>query len=213
MLAADAYLTKSKRTGEETMAFGAKTVHAVTIASGVLQPAMARPVDVLCGSHEAKRMVKNELIHYGSSWTWCGVLGQRMGHSEPELWDALPFGAIDAVCDLADCRPTGSFSNQELDEPRQCPELEPYADQYQWTERMLGNYALGRFGWVLDNIRALSEPIPCRGRQGLFQVSIPSYLCHLTSEHADGQVEILHGRGRRQRRPASPGRPSTDDVR
>lgn len=29
---------------------------------------------------------------------------------------------------------------------------------------------MGRFGWVLENIRPLAEPIPYRGAQGLFDV-------------------------------------------
>ncbi|HEX8400484.1 MAG TPA: hypothetical protein VF628_02145 [Allosphingosinicella sp.] len=37
-------------------------------------------------------------------------------------------------------------------------------------ERLYGNYAPGRFGWVLDEIVPLDEPIACRGAQSFFQV-------------------------------------------
>ena len=114
-------------------------------------------------------MVKTEMIQYMSSRTWCGVLGFRMGSKTP-LWEILPFGAIVATCDLVDCRPTGSFTNQELDEQRTAPEE---FTMYVWTERMLGNYELGHFGWVLENVRPLQEPIPWRGRQGFFEVLNP----------------------------------------
>lgn len=37
-------------------------------------------------------------------------------------------------------------------------------------EAAFGNYAPGRFGWLLADVRALPEPIPCRGGQGLWAV-------------------------------------------
>ena len=37
-------------------------------------------------------------------------------------------------------------------------------------ERLYGNYAPGRYGWILADVRALAAPIPCRGAQGLFDV-------------------------------------------
>ena len=65
----------------------------------------------------------------------------------------LPFGAIVAVCDLVDVRPT---------------------DELKFTvsavERLYGNYEPGRFGWLLENIRPLAEPIGYRGGQGFFSV-------------------------------------------
>jgi hypothetical protein len=43
---------------------------------------------------------------------------------------------------------------------------------YSFTERFLGDFSPGRFGWVLENVRALDTPIPYRGAQGLFNVEI-----------------------------------------
>lgn len=37
-------------------------------------------------------------------------------------------------------------------------------------EVAFGDYADGRFGWSLTNVRALPEPIPCRGAQSLWDV-------------------------------------------
>jgi hypothetical protein len=37
-------------------------------------------------------------------------------------------------------------------------------------ERNCGDFSLGRFGWVLDNVCPLPSPIPLRGRQGLFEI-------------------------------------------
>lgn len=40
----------------------------------------------------------------------------------------------------------------------------PITDQ----EKRFGNYAVGRYGWVLEDIRALEIPVPARGAQGLW---------------------------------------------
>ncbi len=63
----------------------------------------------------------------------------------------LPFGAIVAIAVLADCVPTSKLRDQIL------------------GERTLGNFAPGRFAWRLENVERLMQPIPCTGRQGLWQ--------------------------------------------
>lgn len=117
--------------------------------------------------HAAKRCVKGELIVWHCSWTWCGALaplGVRMGQNE-QLWEFLPFGAIVAVVNLVDCRSTEAFDQAALDKIRFA------ADSLgKWTERQMGNFEPGRYGWVLDDIRPLKEPIPFRGAQGFFNV-------------------------------------------
>lgn len=119
--------------------------------------------------HAAKRCVRSELIYIGSVWHWCGALREvhRMGKSEP-LTDSLPFGKLIAVVDLVDCRPTESFTVGELDTKRR-PKSETL-DLYEWTERQMGDFSPGRFGWVFENIRRLADPVPYVGRQGFFNV-------------------------------------------
>ena len=69
--------------------------------------------------------------------------------------DALPWGAIIAICDLADCvRMTPAF----------CERLR----LENWNEWAMGYYAPGRFAWHLARVRKLPAPIPCRGQQGLW---------------------------------------------
>lgn len=36
-------------------------------------------------------------------------------------------------------------------------------------EEACGDFTPGRFGWLLTNVQALAEPIPARGRQGLWE--------------------------------------------
>jgi hypothetical protein len=119
--------------------------------------------------HAAKRLREGELIYYHSCWNWQGALrelGTRFG--EFTLDKKLPFGAIVAVAYLIDCKPTEDFTLGEINAPRR-PKGET-SDLYNWTEAQMGNFDLGRFGWVLRNVKPLSDPIPFRGQQGFFQV-------------------------------------------
>jgi activating signal cointegrator 1 len=67
----------------------------------------------------------------------------------------LPRGAIVATCLLArSTRITaGAAAQLEQRNPR---------------EFAFGDYTPGRFAWVLQDVRALDDPFPCRGHQGLF---------------------------------------------
>lgn len=128
--------------------------------------------------HAAQRKNISELIHLHSTWGWQGAMrpaGWTWGNSTKEYINGgygLPFGAIVAVCELVDCRPSESFTLGEIETPRR-PDGET-SDSYNWTERQMGVYGPGRFGWLLENVRALKEPIPYKGQQGFF--SIPDEL-------------------------------------
>lgn len=128
--------------------------------------------------HAAKRCIFDELCHFASSWSWTGALWPLKWGMHPEqskeerdapLASKLPFGAIVAVCELAACRRTDDFTQGELDK-RRLPDKESAPHLYAWTERMMGDFTPGRYGWVLVNIRMLPTPIPCRGAQGLFNL-------------------------------------------
>lgn len=86
--------------------------------------------------------------------------------AEPTLWalletngfdravlDELPAGAVVAVARLVDCR----VIDRAFAAGR--PEL----------ERMCGNFALGRYAWVLEEVEALDPPVAARGRQRLWE--------------------------------------------
>lgn len=114
--------------------------------------------------HAAKRPITvYERAGYEDYGAWIAAM-EQLG----EDWlDELPYGVIVATCTLVDCRGTGTFG-PEIDE-----EKPGYADCF-WTERDMGDFSPGRFGWVLENISRLKEPIPYRGRQGLFNVELPA---------------------------------------
>lgn len=116
--------------------------------------------------HAAKRMNISELISFSSCWNWKGALFKITDH----YWHkGLSFGTFVAVGNLIDCRATGSFTQLELDQKR-FPNDCPYPDLYSWTERQMGDFSLGRYGWIFSDIRELDPPILWRGRQGIFNV-------------------------------------------
>lgn len=66
----------------------------------------------------------------------------------------LPLGAIVAKCQLVDVVPTcGRETCGGISE----------------ADEALGNYAPGRFAWVLSGVVALEEPVPARGALGLWE--------------------------------------------
>lgn len=69
--------------------------------------------------------------------------------------DALPRGAIVAVCRLVHCIPT-----EDVREPP--------------LEMAFGDYTPGRFAWLLDNVVPVQDPLPWRGSRSLFDVEPPA---------------------------------------
>lgn len=68
-------------------------------------------------------------------------------------------GKAVAVCDLVDCIPiTHDFRARQTQLELDC-----------------GNWALGRWAWRLDNVRAIDPPIPIKGHQRLWNIN-PSIL-------------------------------------
>jgi hypothetical protein len=109
------------------------------------------------------------LIHAGKAWSrsaaalcQCPPFATALGLPEEERRETprrglpgaigggivLPIGAVVAVARLADCRSARRIVP--------CPD-----------ERAFGDYSPGRYGLLLDDVRSLSEPLPCRGHLGL----------------------------------------------
>ena len=106
------------------------------------------------------------------------------GTTEAALWDLclsepfravlsigphlLPRGKIVAVVDLVDCVMTDSLTILKT-----YAEMLPNHSARVWRltdqERAFGNYSPGRYGWLLDNVRALPEPVSARGLPGLWR--------------------------------------------
>lgn len=74
--------------------------------------------------------------------------------------DDLPLGSVVATATLIDCIWFDDGFYERL-----CEGLIEHAARY---ERDFGDFSGGRFGWYLDNVVPLPEPIPARGYQGLW---------------------------------------------
>jgi len=102
-----------------------------------------------------------------------------LGQERPyQIYD-LPRGAIVAVADVVGCFPT-SGAGYYRDPNRRV--ITRVTDQ----ERAFGDYSPGRFVWLLDNIRALPEPIPAKGALGLWELDA------VTLAAVEGQLEAAH---------------------
>lgn len=99
-------------------------------------------------------------IHAALRWTreeqlWGAYMAAL--HGEQVLADP-PRGVIVAVGVLVDIERTEDLvPGSDLELPRLTE-----------TEEMWGNYGSKRFGWIFKNLIALHEPIPMRGKQGLW---------------------------------------------
>ena len=97
-------------------------------------------------------------------------------------WEMLhtPLGAVVAVVDLVDVVPIVDYADA-CDDP--CVEHN-HGHLHLWTLPWLlrseepadvsdqlpyGDFAPGRYAWLLDNIRPIDPPIPAKGRQGLWR--------------------------------------------
>lgn len=63
----------------------------------------------------------------------------------------LPFGKVLCIVDLTDCIRTETVL------------------MLSQAEAAFGDYSPCRFAWKLENLRVLPEPIPARGKQGLWE--------------------------------------------
>lgn len=76
--------------------------------------------------------------------------------------DHLPYGAIVAAAELFDCNAAPGYLAAGW----------RYDDGREWRlteqERAFGDYAPGRFAWLLDQVQPLATPIPAKGALGLW---------------------------------------------
>jgi hypothetical protein len=75
---------------------------------------------------------------------------------------ALPRGAIVAVAHLVQVWPTRGFWDRNS-----VRDLPPATH-----EEDFGDYAEGRYGWLLTDVVPLSTPIPCKGALGVWEVPL-----------------------------------------
>ena len=90
-------------------------------------------------------------IHAAKRWTREEREFASVERALGRLPARLPLGAVVAVVTLLDVRPA-----------------DERAFEITAQHRLWGNYAPGRFAWLLGNVRELREPVGCAGRQSFF---------------------------------------------
>lgn len=112
---------------------------------------------------------------------FCDALWPTIGVEE-HLYDVdrLPRGAIVAVAELAFCVPAVSVLNGSHPGFGKPDSTWPLTDK----ELAFGDYTIGRYAWLLADVRQLSTPIPYRGALGLW--TVPTVL----QERISAQLEV-----------------------
>jgi hypothetical protein len=120
--------------------------------------------------HAAKGIKRGELIALAATWNFRGALIEKLGRmGDPrDPFKALPFGAVIGTARIHSCERTESLTVGVLD-TRRAPAGEAVDSLYSWTERMFGNYAPGRWAWLLDDAEEFEKPISTKGALGLWE--------------------------------------------
>lgn len=146
---------------------------------------------------------------------WCEH-GWRMtaspSHEDPPI--DLPLGAVVAVAELVDVLPIvddsdptpagehiGAWSDpsgapvlwhagpSQYVDVDGCGHYEDQREAHPIDDQLpFGDFTPGRFGWLLDNVRPLTQPIPAKGRQGLWT---PGPTMQAVAEHRAPVPSVL----------------------
>ncbi|EAZ88228.1 ASCH domain-containing protein [Crocosphaera chwakensis] len=103
---------------------------------------------VICS---AKKNTKQQRFNYESLASILGI--------DPTVhpWESLPLGKAIALVNFTDCiKMTPEFIKAQSE-----------------SEQLCGHWEAGRFAWKLENINPIFPPIPIKGQQGLWDVSLP----------------------------------------
>ena len=82
----------------------------------------------------------------------------------------LPLGCIVATMRLDRCPHIEEISIESRHASRSVLSSDGGLSFAAPREEALGDYSAGRYGWILEELRRLPEPIPCVGRQGFFDL-------------------------------------------
>ncbi|EHQ88436.1 ASCH domain-containing protein [Desulfosporosinus youngiae] len=68
----------------------------------------------------------------------------------------FPHGSIIATCNLVDC-------------VKMTPEFIDFVKSANGHEYDFGEYAVGRYAWILEDIKALDNPVPAKGKLSIWE--------------------------------------------
>lgn len=113
---------------------------------------------------------------------WEPTLASNEGAHGYSVVTQLPLGAVVAVARFVEALPITDKMPPLQGEPWEILHNGVFLNRNYWPgyggvqthrgeryddQRPLGDFRPGRFGWLLDNVRRLPEPVPCTGFQGL----------------------------------------------
>lgn len=84
--------------------------------------------------------------------------------------NVLPVACIVAVAELYDCLPTDDTFDDDGYLFDAAADVEERRVRAPDNDLLTGNFSEGRYGWMLANIRPLTNPVPVRGQRGLWDV-------------------------------------------
>jgi len=84
--------------------------------------------------------------------------------------DNLPFGCVIGFCKLRDIMEIAHGYMAGIDHTTNETFIQGIP---KGNERAFGDYRVGRYAWIMDDIRKLETPIKAIGRQGLWKWSVP----------------------------------------
>lgn len=108
----------------------------------------------------AKRFCEARAVSWALGWRACGpeITQEWMDYMAAQI-KSLPLGCVIATANLVRC------VNTEL--------IERYVQPFTEQERNFGNYDPRRYGFLLDSVVALPEPIPAKGALSLWEWPAP----------------------------------------
>lgn len=86
-----------------------------------------------------------------------------------KVYHAYPLGCVLATCRLVNVLPVEVVDNVDN---VWGVSLEPLSDR----ERAFGDYSLGRYAWILEDVRRLPDPIPAKGALQLWNWDEAGYI-------------------------------------
>lgn len=81
--------------------------------------------------------------------------------------NTLPIGVIIAKCNLVDCM---KIKERDIIHGRAYTEVPRVI--VEGKELIFGDYSPGRYGWLLDNIEQLHEPLPAKGQLSIWEYDL-----------------------------------------
>jgi len=97
------------------------------------------------------------------------VLVDEFGFLGRIMVSKLPLGRIVATCNLIAVKEIRYSPEKFAGWAWTGPDVTEYKIELTDQEKAFGDYTPGRYAWLLDNIQRLDQPVPAKGKLGLWE--------------------------------------------